>query len=153
MHTSQVADEQVVILSQVLSHEVNMGYQTMTDSQVTHVNKEKVVNLKQFTDVVDAAVQAHLDSKVTAESDSAPAAAAVEERQKEEGESSAVASVSAAHLVLDMQDGRVVVLDIAAALAVHEELLEQNRVPSDRSSDLADTPDATVVEEAGADSA
>jgi hypothetical protein len=135
-------NEEVVILSQVLTHEVNMGYQTMTDAQITHVNKELIVNLKHFKTVVDKAVKAFLDGKAAAESDATPAVTGEGEVEKE-------ASSASVHLSLDLKDGRVVVLDIAAALAVHDELLEQNRVPSDRSSDLADTPEATIVQEDG----
>ena len=47
-------DDEVVILSQVLGDEVNLGYQYISHEIVVAVNDKKIKNLKQFTEIIDA---------------------------------------------------------------------------------------------------
>ena len=48
------ADEEVVVLSQVLGDEVNLGYQNKGHDIIDAVNGKKIKNLKQLVEIIDA---------------------------------------------------------------------------------------------------
>jgi len=112
-------DQQVVILSQILTSEVNHGYQHMLDAQVVKVNGEKILNLSHLKDVILSTVDSHK----------------LRQQTMEDNEADVVPHDDGA-IVVEFADARILVLDIDMALQSHEALLEQHRVPSDRSADL-----------------
>ncbi|CAG9461655.1 unnamed protein product [Pedinophyceae sp. YPF-701] len=61
MHAvAEKADQQVVVLSQVLAHEINVGYEDIANTQVRKVNGEKVDNLAHLVDLVDGCKDKYL---------------------------------------------------------------------------------------------
>ncbi|CAA7023472.1 unnamed protein product [Microthlaspi erraticum] len=46
-------DEQIVIISQVLSDDINTGYSDLKEFEVKKVNGEKVVNLKHLSELIE----------------------------------------------------------------------------------------------------
>jgi len=52
--SKEFPEEEVVIISQVLASEVNIGYQNLTNIQVIQVNNIKVKNLKDLVHLVES---------------------------------------------------------------------------------------------------
>ncbi len=51
---------QVVILSAVLVHDINYGYQNMTNLQLLKVNNQTVKNLKHVVEIIDNSKEDYL---------------------------------------------------------------------------------------------
>ncbi|KAJ7542640.1 hypothetical protein O6H91_09G004600 [Diphasiastrum complanatum] len=47
-------DEQIVVMSQVLANDLNIGYEDITNAQVQNFNGVKIRNLKQLAQLVDS---------------------------------------------------------------------------------------------------
>lgn len=56
--TPQTAGQQVVILSEVLAHDVNKGYQAMIDRIITHVNDQAVIHIRDLVRKTEKAADA-----------------------------------------------------------------------------------------------
>jgi len=130
------ANEEVVVLSQVLMDDLNVGYSAMAETQVTHVNGTKVVNLKHLkTMVVDA-----VDRFVASQTPANPSLQSSTLLRRKvpctiPSEDASIAAVPSS-ITLEVAEGRVMVIDIMKAVEVHDRLLAQHRIPSDRSVDL-----------------
>jgi len=152
--------QQVVVLSQVLVHDVNNGYQNMSDMQVKYVNGAEVLNLAHLKQLVETAVvefqafkEAGGKSDGTHETVIDCTSTSQPETQSSEASSEALTTSSATaaspstsasscrrcieSVVFELADSRLLVLDIEPALAAHDQLLRLHRIPTDRSPDLA----------------
>lgn len=63
VHT--VIDEEVVLLSQVISHNCNIGYELCRNLQLKFINGIRVVNLKQLKQIIDSATNEALSEKIS----------------------------------------------------------------------------------------
>lgn len=55
------ADQQVVVLAQVLAAEINIGYEEIINTQVTHVNGQRVMNLRHLVQLVESCKQKYIE--------------------------------------------------------------------------------------------
>lgn len=53
--TLKEPDEQIVVLTQVLTHQINLGYSDLTNLQVVTVDNDRVRNLRHFVDLYESA--------------------------------------------------------------------------------------------------
>ena len=111
------ADDEVVVLSQVLAHAINNGYQGYHDLEVRSVNGTTVRNLRHMKALVEG----------TAEELSAGASAA-------EGEAAGASLSPWIEIVLE--GSRLVVIPREGAMAATQEILENFRVSNHCSQDL-----------------
>lgn len=150
-------DQQVVILVQVLSHEVNHGYK-LGMAPLERFNGAPVGNLRELAAAVDAA----LAGSVTAAAP-APAAAAPGQQGTAAGDGGSASGTAApacaagpaaagAYLNFEFEGGRWVTLDAAQVRRHGADVLRANAIPRDRSDDLLapPAPPATSAVEAGA---
>ena len=140
------ADEEVVVLSQVLASDATLGYEDLFNCQVHRFNGEKVRNLRHLASLVDACC--------------AEARRRGEEEEEESGESLASAAAAAASssssattptssekkrednnkkkhwMRFDLEYGEVVILDAGRAEAATADILAQHSIPAAASPDL-----------------
>jgi hypothetical protein len=61
MHAqAEVAEQQVVVLSQVLANEVNIGYEDILNTQVLQLNGKRIVNMRDLVAAVDSCREEYL---------------------------------------------------------------------------------------------
>jgi hypothetical protein len=61
MHAqAEVAEQQVVVLSQVLANEVNIGYEEILNTQVLQLNGKRILNMKDLVAAVDSCKEEYL---------------------------------------------------------------------------------------------
>ncbi|ELR20829.1 DegPtype protease [Acanthamoeba castellanii str. Neff] len=115
-------DQEVVILSAVLVHEINYGYQQMTNLQLLRFNDQKIKNLKQLAKLVAANKQPYLRFDF-------------DEHVRATCNTPALRHVT----------GRVIILEADAAKQAEEAILTRHRIPSPHSPDLFDKKEETDV--------
>ncbi|CAN8232727.1 unnamed protein product [Cochlearia groenlandica] len=94
----KIADQQLVIISQVLVDDINTGYERYCELQVKKVNEVEVNNLRHLYQLIE-----NCDTE---------------------------------HLRIDLDDGRVIILDYQSAKTATSMILKRHRVASAVSSDL-----------------
>jgi hypothetical protein len=120
-------DEQVVILSHVLSHEVNMGYSHHCNLQLLRFNGEKILNLKHLVKLVAQCT----DDYLRFDFDCDMYVDEMSERM------CSVHNVLSQQLTSDvLSESRVIILDRNEAKRHTETVLQSYRVPSVVSEDL-----------------
>ncbi|KAL6505085.1 Protease Do-like 2, chloroplastic [Orobanche gracilis] len=100
--------EQIVILSQVLANEVNIGYEDMSNEQVLKLNGTWIRNIHHLAHLVD------LDEDYSR------------------------VACKDKYLVFEFEDNFLVVLERESALAASKSILKGYGIPSERSLDLLD---------------
>lgn len=101
--------QQIVVVSQILVDDVNAGYQQFQGLQVLRVNGEEVLNVAHLKTMVEAAAKA---AATDSDSDSSP------------------------FVRLELEDDRLIYLDLAAAAAASQRVQDRYRVPDLVSRDL-----------------
>eukprot|EP01103_Thecamoeba_quadrilineata_P016489 TRINITY_DN5527_c0_g2_i1.p1 TRINITY_DN5527_c0_g2~~TRINITY_DN5527_c0_g2_i1.p1 ORF type:complete len:570 (-),score=70.77 TRINITY_DN5527_c0_g2_i1:44-1753(-) len=113
--TKHVEGEEVVVLSQVLAHPANVGYDYLRNIQVHKLNGEKILNLKQLAGIVED----HLTKVSTAKI------------QNEEVEGNLLR-----YLRFDLGHGESLILNSFEVLEVSPAILSQHNIAFNKSSDL-----------------
>lgn len=104
-------DDEVVVLSQVLAHAVNNGYQGYHDLEVRSVNGHKVKNLRHMKELVEG----------------------VAEEMISDGD-----DVARPWIEIMLEGSRLVVIERSVAMEATQEILENFRVSNMCSADLID---------------
>lgn len=112
-------------------HEVNSGYQSTTEVQVKKANGVKIVNLLQLKQLIDGLVQKALLKRppgTTTTITFTTGADGMKQEVREEWFDDV--------LILELEDKRIVVLNVAEAAGAHQQLLDRHRIPAYCSPDL-----------------
>merc|ERR1711871_1111307 len=104
----QRSDEEIVLLSQVISHTCNIGYEMQRNAWLLSFNGRPVNNLLHLNDMIHSAFK-NMDK--SRESEDFP-------------------------LVFEFSGGNVIVLDGHAALAAQDEICKEHSISSPCSTDL-----------------
>jgi PDZ domain len=130
------ADEQIVILSSVLPHEINTGYQRYIDIQVCKVNGIPVRNLKHLTLLIDSIVSGKeladpygTDQKIQSRKLAKPGLV-------DEHTGDVATPIASNSITLELTGGRLIIIDCNAAAKAEQEILSVHRIPAARSVDL-----------------
>eukprot|EP01043_Picozoa_sp_COSAG02_P094661 COSAG02_NODE_31079_length_539_cov_1.611364_1_plen_134_part_00 len=105
-------DDEIVVLSQVLAHAVNNGYQGYHDLEVRAVNGHKVRNLRHMKELVEGVA---------------------EEMNHSDGD-----DVARQWIEIMLEGSRLVVIERSVAMEATQEILENFRVSNMCSADLID---------------
>lgn len=119
------ADEEVVVLSQVLASDATLGYEDLFNCQVHRFNGERVRNLRHLASLVDACC-----AKAKSEGGGGESTAA------ESSASSSSDDEKKHWMRFDLEYGEVVILDAGAAAAATADILAQHSIPAAASPDL-----------------
>ena len=116
--------EEVVILSQVIAHDCNRGYEMHRNMHLKHFNGVKVTSLKQLKGLIDA-VQAEACAKK-------PKAKA---GRSKKGATGIVSSLEAP-LIFEFSAGSCIVLEAEAAFSAQSQIASEHFINSSASDDL-----------------
>jgi len=117
-HLKEFEEQELVVISQILVSDTNVGYSSCSPSLVTSVNGEKIRNLRHLAILLDE-IKINFEKKMTTEIDGADA-------------------IPSEFLRLELEDGRIVILDVKEALESSQEILKQQNIPYNMSQDLRD---------------
>lgn len=117
--------EEIVILSQVIAHTCNIGYETYRNMHLKRFNGLQVNNLKHLKQLVDAAAAT---STSVSESN--------KRKAQSRGNKSATSSSLEAPLVFEFTSGQVIVLEAAAAFAAQAQIASEHFINNSCSLDL-----------------
>lgn len=115
----RVPHEEIVVLSEVLAHPCNVGYETYRNLRVVACNGQPVLNLHQLRAMVEAALE-----DLPLDDDAAG------------GRLSSAASSSSALLSFTCHGGAMVVLDVAQVRRAQRQICQEHFIPSPYSPDL-----------------
>lgn len=90
-----VPGEEVVLLSQVIAHHCNIGYESYSNMHLTKFNGENITNIRQLKDRIEE-LKLRIFSDNTSEKDQ--------------------------YLVFEMSNGRIVVIDAKAAFEAQDQV-------------------------------
>lgn len=121
----EVRMDEVVILSLVLAHRVNLGYEHLENQHLVRFNDVPVTSLAHLSNMLDATMTA------AAAADEASSTQRGSRRgDEEEGGDRPPSSPSGSFLRFEFAQGRVVVLECASAARATREICEANGVPA-----------------------
>jgi|Transcript_27146 hypothetical protein len=124
-----VTDEEVVMLSQVIAHSCNIGYEMNKNLRLMKFNNVEIRNLKQLKELVDG-----LDSP----NESKDSSKKVSKNGKSSKKSTGEKSQSSSSMVFEFSNGQIVVLDGREALGAKDQICREHFIPSFCSADLLD---------------
>jgi len=145
-----VRHEEMVLLSQVIAHQCNIGYESYNNFHLIKFNGEKVVNLKHLKDKVDEAYSrlctgiqtpplvTDASKRTSTNSKKSKKSKASSSKPEEESKSTTLSSDNGDNLVFEFSDGQVVVMNAHAALNARETICKEHLIPSSCSDDLED---------------
>jgi len=117
-HLKEYEDQELVVISQILVSDTNVGYSSCTPSLVVSVNNQKIRNLRSLAMILDE-IKTDYDKKNTTEVDGADIP-------------------PSEFLRLELEDGRIIILDVKEALESSYEILKQQNITYNMSQDLRD---------------
>lgn len=114
-HLKEFEDQEMVVISQILVSDTNVGYSSCSPSLVTSVNNQKIRNLRHLAIVLNE-IKSDFEKKST-EIDGADV-------------------LPSEFLRLELEDGRIIILDVKEAIESSHEILKQQNIPYNMSLDL-----------------
>lgn len=120
--SQQEVGEEVVILSQVIAHTCNIGYELLRNMRLTHFNGAPVKNLRSLKTMVDAASNTLKASQVGS--------------ARGKANRRAIISALEAPLVFEFSSGQIVVLEASAAFAAQSQIASEHFIRAAQSVDL-----------------
>jgi len=150
LHGSKAAaDEEVVVLSQVLASDATLGYEDLFNCQVHRFNGVKVRNLRHLASLVDACCAKAAEEENTgrggegegggeasSSSSPSPPPSSSESSSSSPASPSPPASPTKHWMRFDLEYGEVVILDAGQAAAATADILAQHSIPAAASPDL-----------------
>lgn len=128
--------QEIVLLSQVLAHNCNIGYENAKNIVLSTVNGQKVNNLQHLRDIIA------LDESPTSKKNKKNTTSSGDKTNKSSKAVKKVAGKDSGSsgkdgiIVFEFSNGRVIVLDKAAAVCAQEQIRKEHFIPSDCSPDL-----------------
>jgi len=123
-HLKEFKDQELVVISQILVNEVNVGYSACSPALVTSFNGEKILNLKHLARLIeDVKIKFAEKGPIETPVDEADGADEVQSQYPE-------------FLRIDLEDGRLIILDTKTSLAISPQILKQQNIPDNMSADL-----------------
>jgi uncharacterized Rmd1/YagE family protein len=120
-------DEEVVMLSQVIAHSCNIGYEMNKNLRLMKFNNVEIKNLKHLKELVDV-----LDSQNESKDSSKKVSKNGKSSKKSEN------NQSSSSMVFEFSNGQIVVLDGREALGAKDQICREHFIPSFCSADLLD---------------
>jgi len=129
-HLKEFEDQELVVISQILVSDTNVGYSSCSPALVSSLNGQKIRNLRHLAQMIEE-IKTEFDSEKdlnkTVVVDEADGADIIQRSPTD-------------FLRLELEDGRIILLDIKEALASSPEILKQQNIPYDMSADLKPRP-------------
>lgn len=123
-------DQEVVMLSQVIAHSCNIGYEMNKNLRLMKFNNIDIKNLKHLKVLVDELdLQKNSDSKKISKSKIGKIS-----KKDKDGEISQVSG----SMVFEFSNGQIVVLDGKEALSAKDQICREHFIPHFCSTDLLD---------------
>jgi hypothetical protein len=136
------ADEEVVLLSQVIAHSCNIGYEMYKNLQLKAFNGVPVKNLKHLKSLLDVLEATHGSGSSSTSSSSASSSSAgsktkVVGKAAKEGKGTTPSTTNKpSSLVFEFSNGQIIVMDGAGAIRAKDQICKEHFIPQYCSTDL-----------------